>query len=81
MATTTFDTHRFIRRLTQAGIAEEQAEALSDAFRDAQGEAELATKHDLEILKQEVLGELRLVKWQLGVLLGGVIAVLLKLYF
>jgi hypothetical protein len=49
---------------------------------------ELATKRDIERLEAridhletKVTGELTLVKWMLGFLLGGVIALLLKAFF
>ena len=51
MTSITFDTHKFVRRLKKAGVPETQAEAIADAFRDAQGEAELATKADLPELE------------------------------
>ncbi|MBF0144000.1 MAG: DUF1640 domain-containing protein [Magnetococcales bacterium] len=55
-----FDTHKFVRRLRDAGVEEGQAEAFSDAFqevREAQLE-ELATKSDLTGLKSELKGEI-----------------------
>ncbi|MBT8421180.1 MAG: CCDC90 family protein [Gammaproteobacteria bacterium] len=54
MAAITFDTHRFIQTLRSAGVEEKQAEAFSIAFRDAQGEAELATKGDMRDVKAEM---------------------------
>ncbi len=88
VAAITFDTHKFVRRLTAAGIPEAQAEALSDAFRDAQREAELATKQDIELLKRDIkeletklTGELTLLKWMLGLVLGGVLALILRAFF
>lgn len=39
----TFDTHKFVRTLKDAGVPESQAEA----FKEAQGEADLATKRAL----------------------------------
>jgi ubiquinone biosynthesis protein UbiJ len=51
MATITFDTHKFVRRLQEAGFEENQAEAISEAFKEASGEANLATKHDIERLE------------------------------
>jgi len=51
MSAITFDTHKFIRRLKEAGLPEAQAEAIADAFREAQGEAELATKQDIAITR------------------------------
>ncbi len=51
MSTVTFDTHKFIRRLRDSGMSDAQAEAVADAFRDAQGEADLVTKPDLRELE------------------------------
>ena len=44
----TFDTHKFIRRLRDAGFAEPQAEAVAGAFREAQGETDTSTKADVD---------------------------------
>lgn len=44
MATVTFDTHKFIRRLTDAGLPPEQAEAIAEAFQTAQNEAQPVTR-------------------------------------
>jgi len=54
MSAITFDTHKFIRRLKDSGLPEAQAEAIADAFREAQGEAELATKQDIVGVKQDI---------------------------
>lgn len=88
MTATTFDTHKFIRKLREAGLPESQAEAISDAFKEAQGEAELATKRDLRETElridarfERIDGELKLNRWMLGVLLAGVISLVLKAYF
>ncbi|MGN2392773.1 coiled-coil domain-containing protein [Pelomicrobium sp. G1] len=88
MASISFDTHKFIRRLQQAGVSEAQAEAIVDAFREAYGEAELATKQDLRALEMKLearfealKGEMTLIKWMLGLLLGGVLALILKALF
>lgn len=51
MATVTFDTLKFVHRLKQSGMPEAQAEALAEAFKDAQGEAELVTSGDLRELE------------------------------
>lgn len=88
MATITFDTHKFIRKLESAGFSSEQAEAVADAFKDASGEAELATKRDLEKLESKLdridtklSGDMTLIKWMLGILLGGVIALVMRNFF
>ena len=82
MATITFDTYKFIRKLKDAGLPEAEAEAISEAFRDAQGEADLATKRDLEDIRRDI----REMEQRLTIKLGGmlvagiaVIAALVKL--
>ena len=75
----TFDTHEFIRTLIDAGMPDEQAEAVAKAFKNAQTELEVATKKDLYTALNEL--ELRLVKWGIALALGqaAVIAALVKL--
>ncbi|MBI3248290.1 MAG: hypothetical protein HYZ50_17425 [Deltaproteobacteria bacterium] len=86
MGAITFDTLKFTKRLKEAGFTEPQAEAIADSFLQATGEVEVATKRDIERLEAKierveakvvgvegkVMGELTLVKWMLGLLLGGV---------
>jgi hypothetical protein len=48
-----FDTHAFIKRLTNAGMPESQAEVLA-AEQARLIESQLATKVDLELLKNEL---------------------------
>ncbi|MGH8624462.1 MAG: DUF1640 domain-containing protein [Gammaproteobacteria bacterium] len=87
MATVTFDTLKFVEKLKAAGVPDAQAKAMSEAFRDAQGELEIATKRDLKELELKIetrleglRGELTLIKWMLGLLLGGVLALILKTF-
>ncbi len=57
-----FDTHKFVRKLKGAGFNEEQAEALTDAVRESQASADVATKADLRELGTELrheIGDLR----------------------
>jgi hypothetical protein len=78
----TFDTHKFVRRLKEAGLPETQAEAIADAFRDAQGEAELATKQDIEMLRRDLRELESRMTIRLGIMLVaavGVAATLVKL--
>jgi hypothetical protein len=79
MTAITFDTHKFVVRLKEAGLPEMQAEAIADAFRDAQGEAELVTKQDIQNLEIRFDAELRtrikeleatLLKWVVGLLIA-----------
>ncbi|VFM98099.1 MAG: Protein of unknown function (DUF1640) [Candidatus Kentron sp. G] len=81
MTAITFDTLRFVHRLKESGIPEQQAEAISAAFKDATGEAELATKGDLREMEYRVAGDLKLLKWMLAALLAVNGAVLVKLLF
>ena len=41
MATITFDTHKFVRKLEEAGFDQKQAEGLTEAMRAAIEESEL----------------------------------------
>lgn len=75
MASITFDTHKFVRTLKAAGVPESQAEAISDAFKEAQGEAELATKYDINDLKRDMHD----MEQRLIIRLGGLIAVAIGL--
>ncbi len=54
MTTITFDTLKFVRTLKAAGVPESQAEAFSEAFKEAQGEAELATQHDINDVRRDI---------------------------
>lgn len=77
MASITFDTHEFVKKLKGAGFSDGQAEALADAVRAAQGVdlSQQATKTDLLELEN------RLINWGIGLALGqvAVIAALVKL--
>lgn len=81
MATISFDTHKFIRKLEAAGLSMQQAEAIADAVKEAQGEADLVTKKDLQIELAPIKSDLLLAKWMTGLVLGGIIALVLKAFF
>lgn len=87
MPAVTFDTLKFARRLKEAGVPEAQAEAISEAFKEAQGEADLATKQDLKQLEAVLDKRLTVVETRLGVVekllwavVLGVIALLIRAY-
>ncbi|MBT8420904.1 MAG: hypothetical protein KJO08_08600 [Gammaproteobacteria bacterium] len=44
---------QFTKRLTQAGATSQLAEATAEAFKEASGEAELASKRDLDRLEDK----------------------------
>ncbi len=51
MAAIAFDTLRFVTRLKESGLSEPQALAITEAFKEAHGEAEVATKADIRELE------------------------------
>ena len=59
----------------------QQAEAIADAVKEAQGEADLVTKKDLQIELAPIKSDLLLFKWMIGIVLGGIIALVLKAFF
>lgn len=90
MATITFDTHAFIKRLKASGFTDDQSEALSEALKASQETSikDLATKLDLKDLETkmdrefaEVKAEQRLIKWMMGFVLAGIAALILKSFF
>lgn len=87
MTTITFDTLKFVKTLEDAGFNAKQAEAVSGALNQALAESTsmiLATKLDVVRIETKLVehdGEFRLIKWMLGVLLGGVLSLILKAYF
>ena len=74
MSTVTFDTLKFVKTLKENGFDEKQAEAIASAYRDASADQELVTKKDLQV-------ELAPIKVMLGVVMGGIIALIMKAFF
>ena len=81
MAAVLFDTHKVVTDLKAAGFTNEQAEAVTQAVRDAQSVdlSNLATKADLQIGLAEIKADI--LKWivstigiQTVVIVGAVIA-------
>ncbi len=84
MSTITFDSLKLSDRLKTAGFSSEQAETVVRVIAEAQDElvtrkdldaALSPLKTDLAVLKTEITQ----IKWMLGFVIGGVIAVLAKL--
>lgn len=48
MTTITFDTHKFVRKLRDAGFEEDKAEAVAMAFQEAQSESLPVTRDYLD---------------------------------
>ena len=85
MSTVTFDTLKFVKTLEASGIEPSHAEAIAVAYRDAANDQELVTKKDLTLELQAELApikmELQIHKYMLGMVLGGIIALMLKAFF
>lgn len=76
-------------------IRKPQESGISEALKDAEIGHDLATRRDVELVRQEVRelelrndaklekikGDMKAVKWMLGVIVGGVIALLVKSFF
>lgn len=84
MATITFDSLKLSDKLKSAGFTPEQAEAVVRAIAEAQDE--LVTVKDLDVALSPIKTDLAVLKtemtqlkWMLGLIIGGVAAVLVKL--
>jgi len=80
MATITFDTLKFVEKLKAGGVPEAQAKAEAEALVTAFSEAmdsQLATKFDINRLERELL----VLKWMVGLVLGGILTLILKAFF
>lgn len=74
MSAVTFDTLKFVKTLKENGFDEKRAEVIAAAYRDASADQELVTKKDLQV-------ELAPIKVMLGVVMGGIIALIMKAFF
>ncbi len=87
MATVTFDTLKFVEKLRAAGVSEPQAKAQAEVLVSALSEAmelQLATKDDIRGVRTDIARlerDLFVVKWMMGLVLGGVTALILKTFF
>ena len=80
-----FDTHRFVKRLTENGFTEKQAEVLADEQVNLLN-SNLATKQDIISLEGRLKVEIaniktELLKWMIGAMIAqaGLIVALIKL--
>lgn len=69
MRTIPFDTHAYVKRLVAAGVPEPQAEVHAQAFGEV-GIEDLATKQDLELLRQEIEQEFQQLRQEIDVKLS-----------
>ena len=81
MHTVNFDTLKFVERLIASGMPEDQAKALSQALADAHTETPVITGKDLQIELAPIRSDLQVMKWMISVVLGGIVALILKTFF
>ena len=90
MTTTVFDTLQYAKKLKDAGVPEKQAEVQAEALKEIEQSRlnELATKQDLALVRQdfalvraELKGEIKLLKWMNGLVLAGIASLVLKTFF
>ena len=90
MATTAIDTLRYARKLKDAGVPADQAEAMADAI-GSELVDQLATKADLvatkdeleasvKLIRTELGGSIRLLQWMLGFTLAFVVAIAWRVF-
>ena len=70
MARITFDTHKFVLKLQEAGFDQKQEEGLTEAMRATIEESELVTKKYLQIELAPIKADLNLLKWMMGALIA-----------
>ena len=58
MSTLIYDTHKFVTRMTQAGMPQPQAEVLAESYVELM-ETTLATKQDLKDLEGRLTGQMK----------------------
>ena len=76
MTSVTFHTLKFVEKLKASAMPDGKAKAIAEAFRDARSDAELVTKKDLQIELTPLKGDLLLLKWMMGLVLGGILALI-----
>ena len=82
MTTAIFDTHSFVKRLTAAGMPEPQAEILAEEQSRLIGDG-TATKADVGVVRTDIAvlkAELAIVKWMVGGVGFGVLALVLRTF-
>lgn len=70
MANIAFDTHKFVKDLTNTGMATNQAEVLADHYATLLNDR-LATKDDIEQLRTEVKKDIELLRKDMMVAILG----------
>ncbi|WP_130472748.1 DUF1640 domain-containing protein [Candidatus Magnetaquicoccus inordinatus] len=97
MIAITFDTLKFVETLKASGFDEPQAKGMATAILEVQKSNldEVATKADIQDVKRDIKelelritadmakmhGELATMRWGMAIIVGGIIALVLKSFF
>jgi hypothetical protein len=80
----TIDTLKVVKTLQASGMPAPRAEAVAATMRDSTEAADLVTRKDLQIELQKELASIKadilLLKWMVGVIVAGVIALVIKAF-
>lgn len=79
MSAVTFDTLELTDLLRTSGIEQKQAEAIVKSI--VKSHEELVTKGHLDLKLAPIYTDLAVLKWMMGLLLGGVLSLVMKAYF
>lgn len=83
MATVTFDTHKFVKRLEAAGVTPDLAEAFVEAQQESIAEilgSTIATKKDIEIALAPVRTDNAVLKWMVSFNIALTVTILWKIF-
>jgi len=91
------DTLKFLDILEKAQVPREQARAIVQVVRESHDSADVATKGDMTLVRSEIAlvrsematkdeladarGDVKLLKWMMGSVLAGILALVLKTFF
>jgi hypothetical protein len=76
----TFDTLKFYKEMSNAGMEEKQAITISKELQEifSQNSDHLATKSDIREVKMELKGEIYLLRWMIGFVMAAIVASLIQ---
>jgi hypothetical protein len=76
----TFDTLKFYKEMSNAGMEEKQAITISKELQEiySQNSDHLATKSDIREVKMELKGEIHLLRWMIGFVMAAIVASLIQ---
>ena len=86
MSAITFDTLKYSKRLIQAGYTPQQAEAAAEVQKEVLNEVmdtTLATREDIHVIDKKIArieAEITSMKWMMGFVTGGIVALLIKAF-